>query len=58
MTLTINTVDGKSIRMSASASEYGEIIDTIQNESFLYGKTGDVLHIIATEHITSIAVSE
>ena len=35
MTLTINTVDGKSIRMSASASEYGEIIDTIQNESFL-----------------------
>ena len=58
MKVTINTVDGKSARIDATQKEYLMILDTLQNESWMNVVSGEIEHIIATEHITTVTVSK
>ena len=58
MTLTINTVDGKSVRTSVSHKDYLGIIGTILDERYLQVESGEIKHLIATQHITIVTVSK
>ena len=58
MTLTINTVDGKSVQANMSEAEYQDILGRLNDDSFILVKTGDVEHLVRVRHITTIKVSE
>lgn len=58
MTLTINTVDGKSVQANMSGAEYQDILGRLNDDSFILVTTGAVEHLVRVRHITTIKVSK